>query len=251
MSLTTTKHRSLIRPGFTLIELLITITIIAILVIIAIWAITNNLAKARDSKRKSDLERLKIAFEDYYGDNQSYPPDSILANCGSNSLSPYLGSIPCDPKTKTPYCYVYDTDNNAQNYRIYSSLEFERDPIISELSCDENPTYCGYENECSTWGNKFNYGVSSANVLVNNENAGSIITSPTPTPTPNPSATIGPLPSTIPGIFACDPGYPNSTCNNYTSLQNALNKGCPVTWNDSTECTSYCPTSPTYARCLE
>lgn len=236
------------KKGFTLIELLISIAIVAILVIIAIWAITNNLAKARDSKRKADLDRLKIAFEDYYGDNQVYPPDSSIADCGSATLSPYLNTIPCDPRTKRPYCYVYDADNNAQNYRLYSSLENTSDPIISELACDEDPTYCGYENECSAWGSKFNYGVSSANVIVNNENAGSIDTG-TPTPTPSPSPTLGPLPSTIPGLYACDPGSPSSTCNNYGSLQNALNSGCPLTWNDSASCSSYCPTSPAYARC--
>ena len=242
------------KRGFTLIELLISIAIVAILVIIAIWAITNNLAKARDSKRKADLDRLKIAFEDYYGDNQVYPPDSSIADCGSATLSPYLNTIPCDPRTKRPYCYVYDADNNAQNYRLYSSLEYENDPIISELECDENPTYCGYENECSAWGSKFNYGVSSANVIVNNEDAGSIVTgTPTPTPTPTPSP-IGPLPSTIPGVYACDPGNPItgvSECNNYGTNQNAVNSGCPVTWSDSGACGGYCPTSPTYARCTE
>lgn len=236
------------KNGFTLIELLIVIAIIAILVIIAIWAITINLAKARDGKRKADLDRLKIAFEDYYGDNQVYPPDTVITNCGSNSLAPYLNSIPCDPRTKRPYCYVYDADNNAQNYRIYSSLEYENDPIISELQCDEEATYCGYENECSAWGSKFNYGVSSANVMVKNQNVGSIVTS---TPTPSPSPTLGPLPSTIPGIYACDPGTPNSTCNNYDSLQNALDSGCPVTWNDSSSCSAYCPSSPSYARCTK
>ena len=53
------------KKAFTLIELLIVITILAILVILAIWSITTNLAKARDGKRKSDLDRIKIAMEDY------------------------------------------------------------------------------------------------------------------------------------------------------------------------------------------
>lgn len=231
------------KPGFTLIELLITIAIIAILVVIAVWSITQNLAKARDSKRKSDLDRLKIAFEDYYGDNQAYPPADSLADCGSSSLAPYLGSIPCDPKTKTAYCYVYDIDNAGQNYRIYSSLENNNDPIVRELSCDEDPTYCGYENECSSWGHRFNYGVSSANVLVNNENAGSIQTSPSPSQTPSPST--GPLPSTIPGSYACSP---QGVCNSYGD---PTGSGCPVTWNDSLSCSAYCPTSPLYARCTQ
>lgn len=236
------------KSGFTLIELLITIAIVAILVIIAIWAITSNLAKARDSKRKADLDRLKIAFEDYYSDNARYPPDATLTDCGSNTLTPYLGAIPCDPRTKRPYCYIYDTDHNGQNYRIYSSLENDQDPIITELNCATAGVYCGFEEECSPWGTKFDYGVASANVTVVNENIGSI--TPLPSPSPSPS-TLPPLPSTNPGIYACDPGAPSSTCNNYGTLQNALDSGCPITWNDSSECSAYCPTSPTYARCTD
>lgn len=48
----------------------------------AVWSISSNLAKSRDSKRKSDLDRIKIAFEDYYGDTNEYPPDGILSDCG-------------------------------------------------------------------------------------------------------------------------------------------------------------------------
>ncbi len=235
-----------LKKGFTLIELLIVIAIIAILVVLTIWAVTANLAKSRDARRKSDLERIKIAFEDYYGDSNEYPPESSLADCGSDALKPYLSSIPCDPRTKRPYCYIYDSDNNAQNYRILSNLENRNDPVISELSCDEDPTYCGYEDVCSTWGSRFNYGVSSANVIVNNENVGSGTIGSTPSPTPP----VDPLPSTIPGFFACSPpgqGSTEAVCNSY-SASNITQYNCPVTWSDS-NCSNYCPTSPSNTWC--
>jgi len=231
-----------LKKGFTLIELLIVVTIIGILTVMTIWSISTNLAKSRDSKRKADLDRLKTAFEEYYLDYDSYPPPTILDDCGGANLKPYLSTIPCDPRTKTSYCYIYDVDNDGQNYRLLSSLEYLNDPIIAKLSCDEDPTYCGYETECSTLGNRFTYGVSSSNVLVNNENAGSGEVGSTPTPTP----TLGPLPSTIPGVLACDP---NRECNNYGSNQNAINSGCPVTWESGSNCNGTCSSLPAYGLC--
>lgn len=229
------------KKGFTLIELLIVITIIAILVVMAIWAVTANLAKARDSKRKADLDRIKIAFEEYYVDNDAYPPAESITQCGGSQLRPYLNNIPCDPRTKTAYCYIFDTDNNGQNYRLLSSLEYHDDPIIAKLSCEEDPTFCGYETECSSLGSRFTYGVSSSNVLVNNEDAGSGAITPTPTPTPTPA---GPLPSTIPGAYACTPF---GNCDSY--LGNPNLSDCPITFSASEPCNAYCPTAPLYARC--
>lgn len=232
------------KRGFTLIELLIVIAIIAILVVLAIWAVTANLAKSRDARRKADLDRIKIAFEDYYGDSNEYPPDTALVECGSDALKPYLSSIPCDPRTKQPYCYIYDSDNLGQNYRILSNLENHNDPVISELSCDEDPTYCGYEDDCSALGSRFNYGVASTNVLVNNENIGSGQVGATPTPTPPPA---DPLPSSIPGTYACTP---LGNCDSYSG--NPILNRCPITFNSGdsgAQCQSYCPTSPIYARC--
>src|SRR5665648_52491 len=93
--------------GFTLIELLITCTILAILALLSFMAWQNQAAKARDARRKADLKRLTIAFEDYYGDKESYPLANILINCNSKDLSPYLAEpMPCDPKTHLPYCYI-------------------------------------------------------------------------------------------------------------------------------------------------
>lgn len=229
------------KRGFTLIELLIVITIVGLLAVLAIFMLMNNLGKSRDGKRKADLDRIKIAFEEYYADENIYPPDDILSDCGGGTLKPYLASIPCDPKTKRPYCYIYDADYNGQNYRLLSSLEYAADPIISTLGCNDPDEYCGYETECSVYGRAFNYGVSSSNVVVASENIGSgqLGASPSPTPTP------GPLPSTIPGSYACSP---QGVCNNYADPQAA---GCPLTYNDSVACSAYCPTSPAYARCTQ
>lgn len=236
------------KSGFTLIEILIVVAILSLLTISALLMLNNNLSKGRDTKRKGDLDRLKTAFEEYYVDNDTYPPDDILASCGSTSLSPYLQTIPCDPKTKRAYCYVYDTDNNGQNYRILSSLEYASDPIIAKLDCDDNPDYCGHEDACSAYGSNFNYGVASSNVVVNSEviGGGEITPSPSPSTTPTPSPSLMPFPSTTPGVYACSP---TGVCNNYAP--NPAAYGCPLTYSDSVACTSYCPSSPIYARCTD
>lgn len=61
------------KRGFTLIELLIVIAIIGILATIIIIAYTNAQAKARDNKRKADIQAISSAVEMYYVDKKIYP----------------------------------------------------------------------------------------------------------------------------------------------------------------------------------
>lgn len=234
------------RRGFTLIELLIVIAIIAILVIMVIFGLNANLGKSRDGKRKADLDRIKIAMEDYYGDKNQYPNLAKLS-CDSDLLSPYLAHIPCDPKTKLPYCYIYDADAPiGQNFRVLATFENTTDPIIQTLGCSDPSEYCGYETECITQvGSRgHNYGVASTNVAVASENIGSGSIGATPTPTPTPS--LGPLPSTIPGALACDP---SRNCNNYGTNANAIAAGCAITWPSDSNCNNYCDSVPSYGLC--
>lgn len=228
--------------GFTLIEVMIVVSIVAILAVMAMFMMTNNLGKSRDGRRKTDLDRIKIAFESYYDDENTFPPDTILSTCGGEGLRPYLSEIPCDPKTKRPYCYIYDSTSGGQEYHILSALEFDSDPAISSLNCDNEGVYCGFEAECTPLGYRgFNYGVSSSNTTVVSENIGTLIASPTPTPTATPA---GPLPSTIPGVHACSKA---GICNSYSDPFGAPNF-CPLTWSDDT-CGNWCDSAPEYARC--
>lgn len=221
--------------GFTLIELLIVAAIIALLTTMAIFMLMNNLGKSRDGKRKADLDRLKIAFEEYYVDENAYPPEDILADCGGENLKPYLSTIPCDPKTKQPYCYIYDADFSGQNYRLLSSLETSSDPIISSLGCNDEDEFCGYESNCVAYGSGYNYGVSSSNVVVASENIGSGQVGSSPTPTPSPTSV--PIPSTIPGVHSCSR---DRICRTYSDPLNPPHN-CSVTWADD-YCENFCPT---------
>lgn len=120
--------------GFSLIEIIVVVAIIGVLfVIVASQVGLGQMDKARDAKRKDSLKRIKIAFEEYYNDNNDYPPNTILDDCDGNDLVPYLSKIPCDPANGTAYEYVPDPSGG---YRIYALLERESDPVIRELGCE-------------------------------------------------------------------------------------------------------------------
>ncbi len=67
------KFSTRFRRGFTLVELLIVVAIIGILATIIIISYTNAQARARDNKRKSDIQALSSAIEMYYTDKKIYP----------------------------------------------------------------------------------------------------------------------------------------------------------------------------------
>lgn len=54
------------RSGFTLIEVLVTITIMAVLLIIAVFVIRGGEANARDNERKTDVATIAQQLETYY-----------------------------------------------------------------------------------------------------------------------------------------------------------------------------------------
>lgn len=154
----TQKH-----SGLTLIEWLIVVAIIAILIII-IFVHINPLRernRASDSNRKSDLNRIKIAMEDYYGDYDCYPtpaPGDLLP-CGGDTdtdFRPYLGTIPCDPDTDQAYSYYPEDEDCPSYYRLYTNLRWIQDSIIYQLGCYSTGG-CGPDGS-------YNYGVSSPNV---------------------------------------------------------------------------------------
>src|SRR3990167_8847632 len=127
--------------GLTLTELLIVISVIALLLLMLLLSLSNQLGRSRDARRKADLERIKVAFEDYYNDRGCYPPPTVLNDCWGTSFRPYLSMIPCDPVTRIPYYYVPVGEDGCDGYRVYAGLEDNQDPIIAELSCS-GPAGC-------------------------------------------------------------------------------------------------------------
>lgn len=84
--------------GITLIELLVIVVILGLLALSSFLFIPNQIKKAKDARRKADLERIKVALYDYYIDSNCFPKS--LPECGQNFTVDgvsYLNDFPCDP----------------------------------------------------------------------------------------------------------------------------------------------------------
>jgi general secretion pathway protein G len=87
------------KKGFTLIELLVVIAIIATILGVALPNFLGARERARDTKRKAEINQLKSALRLYYNDYQSYP---LNFNGGTGKLN-YIqgcgaagdGNCPC------------------------------------------------------------------------------------------------------------------------------------------------------------
>ena len=122
--LTAQKHLK----GFTLIELLVVIGILAVLLAIVLIAINpaRQFAQANDTQRKSDVNAILNAIDQYAAENRGNLPAPLIsgttysvAAAGSNptgaafcnALVPtYIAQLPKDPQTGTyTDCSTYDT----------------------------------------------------------------------------------------------------------------------------------------------
>jgi len=117
------------KKGFTLIELLVVISIISLLSSVVLAGLNSARAKARDSKRISELKQLQTALEFYYDKYGAYPQASaggfasdwnscISSSSYHTALAPlmtagFISKLPMDPVDRnsgTPrYCYWYFT----------------------------------------------------------------------------------------------------------------------------------------------
>jgi prepilin-type N-terminal cleavage/methylation domain-containing protein len=102
-----------LKKGFTLIELLVSITILAILSVLALSSFTAVQKKGRDSRRRADLKAIQNSFEQYYAASNTYH-----SNC--SSMAGYLqgGLITTGPKGDT-----YSTACATAGYCVCASLE--------------------------------------------------------------------------------------------------------------------------------
>lgn len=144
------------KRGFTLIELLVVISIIGILATLLIANIGGVRERARDAKRKSDLNQIQKALELYK--NSQKPPEyseaTTVEGLAADLEPDYMQEVPHDPKCSynsgddiwectgdwPDYSYTLD-DTDSLKYIIWTCLENRSDQQqdIDQSTC---PSSC-------------------------------------------------------------------------------------------------------------
>lgn len=108
--------------GFTLIELLVSISIIAILTVLASLSFSKAQKNGRDQRRINDLKSIQSAAEQYYLlNNNKYPTSTNIGWSGPNNQI-ILAKFPIDPKNTGGYIYTVNSLNDS-GYCICALME--------------------------------------------------------------------------------------------------------------------------------
>lgn len=150
------KKKSL---AFTLVELLIVISIMGILTVVVSASFKTIQMKARDAKRKSNLDSVKKALNMYFTDNGQYPVvgdiDFSDGDQFSNEDIIYMKKIPVEVVNEIEE-YTYQTTDSRRSFRLFAELENGDDN-----SCIDS-NLCPGDYNFST--NTCCYGISSPNI---------------------------------------------------------------------------------------
>lgn len=130
------KNKKIRKNGFTLFELLVSISIIALLTAVAVVSFGGVNKKARDSRRISDVEKVRIALESYRQTKGIYP-----ASLNTLVTESFLEVVPSDPKTSVDYSY----GSTDYTYYLCATVEVDGSMSVSQSSCNGLPDgYAGY-----------------------------------------------------------------------------------------------------------
>lgn len=105
-----------IRPAYTLIELLVSVTIVALLVVLVVVNYSGIVAKSRDQRRWNDLKSIQLAIETYKFENKKCP-------AGGYKIVEDLLNSKKDPRTSQSYFYRPDV---GCKYEICAMMETKR-----------------------------------------------------------------------------------------------------------------------------
>lgn len=202
--------------GFTLVEILVIVALLGMLSISSVIYLPAQLAKARDARRKGDVNLIGKYIEEYNTDKGCYPVSvPTCINTFSLGDKVYIPSLPCDPSGNS-YVYVSEISSCPSWFQLYGDLEYQKDDIIDRLGCRNG---CG--PKC-----QFNYGTSSPNVKLN----------PFCQDQKTPSSSASPQPTSEPTKlqYACTPG---GVC---TAFMHPELSGCPDIYLNDATCQNQC-----------
>lgn len=124
--------------GFTLFELLVSLSIIAVLTAVAVVSFGGLNKKTRDTRRVSDLEKIRVALESAKQVGSSYP----AAVGYTANLTGFLDKWPSDPKNNLPYRYT----PTASTYYVCATVELLSSTTPTTSGCSGLPAtgFAGY-----------------------------------------------------------------------------------------------------------
>ena len=119
-----------VHKGFTLIELLVVIAIVGVLSSVVVQVTSPARSRARDARRKQDINQIVKAVSFYYSTNGTNPGPSCTtiysSNAFRNAITPtYMASLPSDPTLASQtgdYLYRSINANNGQ-YNVCAIME--------------------------------------------------------------------------------------------------------------------------------
>jgi prepilin-type N-terminal cleavage/methylation domain-containing protein len=132
-----------INKGFTLIELLVVIGILAVLLAITLIAINpaKQFAQANNTKRRSDVNAILNAINQYMADNKGTIPAGITttsqviskgaADLCATLVPVYIAALPVDPLTSNGTAVTDCTTQYSTNYTVSQSTTDARITVIA------------------------------------------------------------------------------------------------------------------------
>ncbi len=123
--------------GFTIVELLIVIVVIGILALLVITTYSGIQAKARNSKRQTDIQSLQTQLEAFFSQNGYYP--SLTDMNSSSWLATNMKSLDqnalVDPSNPT-------ASKTLVNGPVAKSYSYQVTQSDGTTSCESDDTTC-------------------------------------------------------------------------------------------------------------
>jgi prepilin-type N-terminal cleavage/methylation domain-containing protein len=126
--------------GFTIVELLIVIVVIGILALLVITTYSGIQAKARNSKRQTDIQSIQTQLEAYFSQNGFYPSLTDMKGTAAGGwISTNMKSLDANA--------LIDPSNPTQSNQLVASpaakvYSYQVTQADSTTSCESDDTTC-------------------------------------------------------------------------------------------------------------
>lgn len=144
-------------------ESIFVLVVIVGLVLVSWLQLKTGQAKTRDAQRKSDVELVGRALNNYLAQTQTLPKASVdgqIMACGFERAEAcvwgqdeitdvdgvvYLKKLPQDPQSERGRKYIYEVSPDGLKYYVYIGLELKSDPAFKA----NLTTSCGNSVQCN------------------------------------------------------------------------------------------------------